>query len=635
MKRTTRGNRKRFLGALLVSILVCPTAAFALTLSVTDDADINLHSQNQKNGGKRQCLVRNVGGGGERHCLVKFDLSPTSPDGTIEQATLWMSVTKVQDEGYFDVHVLNGAWTQASVTAGSAPAYNPTSIGSVLITHADAGGDVSLGVASTVQAWVDGTLANHGLIFVPSSGDGLRVELASKESRTSTPMEIEVEERVVDPTGRHYNVLTFGAAGDGVTDDTIAIQAAIDTAGGQGGATVFFPNGRYKITNTLRLNRSHGLNMRLQGEGSSELEFANLGAGVSGIEITTDTAEVLDLILQGPSPAGDYIHNQHAIHAYGVSLGDPLTDLRIERCEITGFGSSGLRAKFANKVVVSHTRFRYLGHSGAFFMSSNIGEFTHNEVAIIGGKGSPANVYGVSLSHDSSGNLAANPSSDSWLIADNVIKGIPTWTCIDGHAASNVRVIGNHMVSCRNPIDISSSSGSASHITGFNLVIKGNIIEGGFKPNATVSAGINVGGTPTMQQNNVVITGNIVEGQGVAGNSNSGAIKAASVTTLVISNNTISNWGGSAINLTGTMHGASVTNNVISDGISNAATEAVIWDTSSSNSTRTYLGNRSRPTAIVPCNGLEVTRTPELPAGDVMKGANSFYTCDRHGCSCS
>lgn len=54
-----------------------------------------------------------------------------------------------------------------------------------------------------------------------------------------------------------YNVLTYGAVGDGVTDDTNAIRSAI-TAAGIGG-TVLLPRGTYRISGTLTLDRVHML----------------------------------------------------------------------------------------------------------------------------------------------------------------------------------------------------------------------------------------------------------------------------------------------------------------------------------------------------------------------------------------
>ena len=50
-----------------------------------------------------------------------------------------------------------------------------------------------------------------------------------------------------------YNVFRFGARGDGKTDDTDAVQSAINAAGDAGGGIVTFPSGQYRFNKTIRL----------------------------------------------------------------------------------------------------------------------------------------------------------------------------------------------------------------------------------------------------------------------------------------------------------------------------------------------------------------------------------------------
>jgi len=58
------------------------------------------------------------------------------------------------------------------------------------------------------------------------------------------------------------DVRAFGAVGDSVTDDTAAIQAAMDFVEAQGGGTLFFPRGTYIITSTITWKNG----VRLEGE---------------------------------------------------------------------------------------------------------------------------------------------------------------------------------------------------------------------------------------------------------------------------------------------------------------------------------------------------------------------------------
>jgi hypothetical protein len=59
-------------------------------------------------------------------------------------------------------------------------------------------------------------------------------------------------------SGAYINVLDYGAVGDGVADDTVAIQAALDAVASKSassiGGTVFLPSGRYLITAPLGIS---------------------------------------------------------------------------------------------------------------------------------------------------------------------------------------------------------------------------------------------------------------------------------------------------------------------------------------------------------------------------------------------
>lgn len=71
---------------------------------------------------------------------------------------------------------------------------------------------------------------------------------------------------------RGLSVTAYGAKGDGVTDDTAAIQAAHSALPAQGG-TIFFPKGKYLISSTVTITKP----VTLIGEGSGD-HTAGLGA---------------------------------------------------------------------------------------------------------------------------------------------------------------------------------------------------------------------------------------------------------------------------------------------------------------------------------------------------------------------
>ncbi len=89
---------------------------------------------------------------------------------------------------------------------------------------------------------------NHGLI-VPGEGmTGTIGTLYNAESLGAVPGPLPEAIRPLPPTGDWINVRTLGVAGDGTTDDTAAIQKAIDTH-----RVLYFPSGHYVVRDTLTL----------------------------------------------------------------------------------------------------------------------------------------------------------------------------------------------------------------------------------------------------------------------------------------------------------------------------------------------------------------------------------------------
>jgi len=122
------------------------------------------------------------------------------------------------------------------------------------------------------------------------------------------------------------NVQDFGAKGDGVANDTAAIQSAIDAAISAGGGIVFFPRGRYVTTASLICSASAvvlcgvGHSSVIMPKGSFDtISFAAPGnAYIYGNKI----ADILFEESQkngGATINGQYVAQFHAMRVYGGS----------------------------------------------------------------------------------------------------------------------------------------------------------------------------------------------------------------------------------------------------------------------------------------------------------------------------
>lgn len=88
----------------------------------------------------------------------------------------------------------------------------------------------------------------HGLIFDSPHAEGAIETRIHAETIAALPPEDEPAIHTLPAQTGWANVLELGAKGDGTTDDTAALQHAVDTQ-----RIVYLPSGRYRLTDTLRL----------------------------------------------------------------------------------------------------------------------------------------------------------------------------------------------------------------------------------------------------------------------------------------------------------------------------------------------------------------------------------------------
>lgn len=164
----------------------------------------------------------------------------------------------------------------------------------------------------------------------------------------------------------HVDVKTFGAKGDGLTDDTLAIQGAINTAGHT--KAVFFPPGTYKITSTLRISRTGANGAHLLGPsrpgyfGGAHGSVLNYHGDGTAIQVGTEDGNpdavgfTYDALVQHLA-----IVNK-ASGQVGIALANTNRSAVIG-CEIVGFALAGIRPSGGN-VMLSLTQNKIFGDRG-------------------------------------------------------------------------------------------------------------------------------------------------------------------------------------------------------------------------------------------------------------------------------
>jgi hypothetical protein len=409
------------------------------------------------------------------------------------------------------------------------------------------------------------------------------------------------------------SIKDFGAVGDGVTNDTAAIQAAFNSGAG----AVYAPSGTYLISSVQPAS-----NQYIYGDGASTI-FKQVASGnfVRPFLINTRSFVTLDnFAIDGNGNAqapgeqnhGVFIADSTDINVYNLSVHDCQGDsigiysntnsilsrrIRIQNCTVYNYGRCG--------IVISGTgAFNVLIDSNICRVGTRVTTSTSggNSIHLELDSNPPASPGYVTISN----NVTDDPITSSGIFLGLVIDGNSIFNSVIGGGFGVITVINpaNTVIS-NNTIaggNFASNAGiwvqDAIGAVSSNINISGNAISGvtnggifAFSSVAGLNGAINISGntlfsnsgygvTVLTDYHNVVIDGNSMRQQ------LGGGISIGGTNGILISNNAIFNIGNS-VGINFANQGAAVSNgsfvigNTVGNAIAGTSTGIALANTTS------------------------------------------------------
>lgn len=366
----------------------------------------------------------------------------------------------------------------------------------------------------------------------------------------------------------------FDVKGDGTTDDTIAINKALVALSG---GTLRIPDATYKITSKLSVPKNTDLLLQ-------RTAIIDASKNIGG---TASTYEALNFAGGGSIFGGKLIGSGNSVLRVG-SIGilckgvnnhpSPPTFVKapkIDDVQIHGFGEYGIKFSYANNVSVSNCDIKNIGYTGIGGVSCNVGNVVCNTIDNI----NPGTVdaYGIFFDRNNGETETSDPRSYDFNIFANKISNVYSASSINGqgidtHAGVNFNISYNDITNCQVGIFVTASAIGllGSKLGSKNCKVQNNKIKSTYR----VNAGINISGaistSDVVQEytEDVIVSGNIIEGFGIAGDATYGAVRTLAVKNCIISDNIIKNSSINGI-IIQAFSDVTITNNTIKNPMDN------------------------------------------------------------------
>lgn len=386
-------------------------------------------------------------------------------------------------------------------------------------------GNIANGVLNT---FVDGQIvsADDATFGLNPKMEVIRAAVNDNDSRISV-----LEGQIATTNANVYNVKSapYNAVGDGITNDTAAIQAAISAAVANKGIVVF-PFGTYLVSDYLAITGACTI-MTQGSTGTATITQATVSKGIFSIQ--SSNVQIYDLTLTITNTSSVSVG---VIASSGSSSGSYYSNIRIERCTFNHQAINGIQLSYCSKSSIRFCTFSTTNVAARYAMNL-----------------SAVSTFDISNNYITTTSSAVILSSLSSVAVNDVViyknsisnKG----NGIEVFGATNVFIVQNTLTAqsgASSSYSIQADTNSGVLVNTFYLIE--NVIDNVLSPTGMNSLDIDV--------TNAYILSNCFKDTG--GNFVSGI-------NIQIQNNRFENINRYALNMLGTFSNVTISNNSFTD----------------------------------------------------------------------